>query len=250
MKHSYFYIILTILTLQFNISKAQNTIVNSEVGVFLGPSYFQGDFGESNNFKSSTSNVGMGFEFTYILDFSDSRYRSKFFNTVTDHIKQRLQLSYTRIKIKHEPIPVPESSTQYNSFKSMFSETKVFSIGTAAEINIFSITKKPYKFEPYINWGVSYNIVSPNVSSSTTLPTIYTTGEQKIFNEKQKAISFIVGAGTRYRLNNVDLVFEGNINSFLSDKIEGLDPNFSSDKNNDSMVSFRFGAIFHINSRK
>lgn len=228
----------------------KSTIVNSEVGVFLGPTFFQGDFGEAGNFKSATTNVGVGFEFAYIMDFSDSRYKSPFFQYLADHFKERLQLSYTKIKLKHDPIPVSNISTEYTKFEDMYGETKIISFGVISEVYLFSIIKKQHKLEPYLSLGLASVFANPTVSSTSTLPSIYTSGNQKIFNEKQNALSFVYGLGTRYRLNDVDLVLEGNMNSFLSDKIDGLDPGISGDKNNDSMVSFRFGAVFHLDSRK
>jgi len=244
------YVFLILIFLSVSSIKAQSTIVNSEVGVFLGPTFFQGDFGVAENTKSSTSNVGMGFEFAYIMDFSDSRYQSKFFQNLAEHVKQRFQISYSKIKLKHNPIPVSNTSAQYPNFEAMTGETKIFHFGIVSEVNIFSIVKRPYKLEPYIALGVASNIASPSISSNIPLPTVYTTGSQKVFNNKQNAISFIYGLGTRYRLDNVDLVIEGNMQSFLSDRIDGLDPEIPGDKNNDSSVSFRIGAVFHINGRK
>ncbi len=244
------FIVFLFFVFSFYLLKAQNTIVNSEVSVFLGPTFFQGDFGEAGNFKSSTANVGMGFEFAYIMDFSDSRYKSRFFQTLADHVKERLQFSYTKIKLKHNPIPISNTSPQYTNFKDMYGETKIISFGIVSEIYIFSIAKEEYKLEPYFALGLASNLANPTVSSSSTLPTIYTTGNQKIFNKKQNSLSFIYGLGARYRLDDVDLVLEGNMHSFLSDRIEGLDPEIPGDKNNDSMVSFRFGAVFHLDDRK
>jgi len=230
--------------------KAQNTVVNSEVGVLLGPTFFQGDYGEAGNFKSATANVGMGFEFAYVMDFSDSRYISKFFQNLADHVKGRLQLSYTKIKLKHKPIPVSNTSPQYTNFKDMYGETKIFNFGIISEIYFRSLMEKKHKLGPYITLGVESNFANPSVSGSSTLPTVYTTGNQKIFNKKQNALSFVYGLGTRYRLDNVDLVFEGKMHSFLSDRIEGLDPQISGDKNNDSMVSFRLGVVFRLDDRR
>lgn len=245
-KFTFFLLLIFTLT----ITNAQNTLVNNEVGVFLGPTFFQGDFGESGNFKSTTANVGMGFEFAYIMDFSDSKLKSRFFQNLAEHVKQRFQISYSKIKLKHDPIPVSNTSSEYLNFGAMVGETKIFSIGTVSEINIFSIVKRPYKLEPYIAIGVAYNMVTPSISSSLSLPSVYTTGSQKIFNTKQNAISFTYGAGARYRLDGVDIVLEGNMQSFLSDKIDGLDPEIPGDKNNDSSVSFRVGAVFHIDSAR
>ncbi len=243
-------IVIALVVLSFSYTKAQSTIVNSEVGVFLGPTYIQGDFGESGNSKSSTTNVGMGFEFAYIMDFSDSRYVSRFLQGLADHVKQRLQISYSKIKLQHNPIPVGNTSSEYLNFAAMRGETKIFSFGTTSEVYLFSIIKKENKLEPYFSFGIAYNMVSPTISSSLALPTVYTTGTQKIFNDKQNSLSFTYGAGARYRLRGVDLLIEGGMQSFLSDRIDGLDPQIPGDKNNDSSVSFRFGAVFHIDSRR
>ena len=244
-------VVLVIFILVFTTLKAQNTtIINSEVGVFLGPTFFQGDFGQADNFKSSTANVGMGFEFAYIMDFSDSRLKSRFFQTIADHVKQRFQISYSKVKLKHIPVPVSNTSTEYLNFKAMTGEAKTLSFGAISEIYLFSIIRQQYKLEPYLSLGIAYNIAKPNVSSSLTIPSVYTTGSQKIFNERQTTLSFSYGAGARFHLDNVDLVIEGNMQNFLSDRIDGLDPEVPGDKSNDSMVSFRLGAVFQIDARK
>ncbi len=240
------YALLVIFAISFSKIFAQNTIVNGEVGVYLGPTFFQGDYGEADNFKSSSSNVGVGFGIAYVMDFSDSRYRSNFFSTLADHVKGRFEFSYARIKLDHNPIPVTETSPEYDNFKEMKGEVKLMNLGFMTEIYISSITRSASKFKPYLLTGVSMSWANPDINSSILIPSVYTTGDQKIFLEKQSSLSFSYGVGARYALNDVDLVFEMNMQSFMSDRIDGLDPEVPGDKSNDSAVSFRFGAIFHL----
>ena len=242
--------IIFVLVIFFNKIIAQNTIVNGEVGVYLGPTFFQGDYGESGNFKSSSSNVGASFGVAYIMNFSNSRYRSELFSTLADHVKGRFEFSYAKIKLKHDPVPISETNPQYANFKEMSGETKITNLGFAAEIYISSIIRNTSKFKPYLILGSSMTWANPDMSSTLPIPLAYTTGNKKIFLDKENAISFTYGAGTRFTLKDVDLVFEMNMQSFLSDRIDGLDPEVSGDKNNDSSVSFKFGAVFSLDRRR
>ncbi len=240
------YALLMIFAISFSKISAQSTIVNGEVGVYLGPTFFQGDYGEADNFKSSSSNVGIGFGIAYVMDFSDSRYRSNFFSTLADHVKERIEFSYAKIKLDHNPIPIKDTHPEYANFEAMKGETKITNLGLISEIYISSITRNASKLKPYLLTGISMSWASPDVNSSMPIPSVYVTGDQKIFLEKQSALSFSYGVGTRYSLDDVDLVLEMNMRSFLSDRIDGLDPEVPGDKSNDSTVSFRFGAVFHL----
>ncbi len=242
------YALLVIFAISFTKIYAQNTIVNGEVGVYLGPTFFQGDYGEAGNSKSSTSNVGVGFGIAYVMNFSDSRYRSNFFSTLADHIKERVEFSYAKIKLDHNPVPVVDANPEYDNFKAMKGETKITNLGLMSEIYISSISRSPSNFKPYLLTGISMSWASPDINSSMPIPSAYITGNQKIFLKKQSSLSFSYGVGTRYSLDNVDLVLEMNMRSFSSDRIDGLDPEVSGDKSNDSTVSFRFGAVFHLDN--
>lgn len=247
MKNFKLFLIITFLTI-FSVN-AQNTIVNSEVGVFLGPVFMQTDYGEAQNFSSASSNVGMNFGAAYIMDLSDSKYSSKMFQNYADYVKTRIELSYSKVNLNYDGKPIDDGS-QIARFEAMKGETKIFNIGLLQEINFKSIIRNSSKFRPYGLLGLHYSSASPNLSTNQPLPTIFLPENENVFMEKQSTFSWTAGLGARYQLDDVDIFIETRYHNFFSDKIEGLDSNISGDKHNDNEIIFNFGVIFKLDNRK
>jgi len=241
--------VFTVIVLSSFINlKAQNTIINNEIGVFLGPVFMQSDYGESGSFSSASSNVGMDFGIAYIADFSDSRYTSKVFAWLSDHMKTRLELSFSKVKLEHDGIRINEGTqTQIDQFKGMKGEVKFLNFGGFGEWYFKSLTRSASKFQPYLLTGISYSSAKSSVSFDPTvgLPSVYTA--DRVVTGSNNGISFTYGLGARYKLDDVDLIMEGRLQPFLSDEIDGIDTDISADENNDSLVIFKIGAIFHLN---
>ncbi len=244
MKTHTFFLAFFILFL-FN-SKAQNTIINHELGVFLGSNYMQTDYGEAKKFSSATNNVGFSFAGAYIADFSDSRLSSPVFSFLADHVKERLELSYSAVNFEYDGLPIEPTNAEFINYAAMKGNTKMLNLGLFSEIYIFSIREEKYKLEPYFITGFSYSSISPSLETTQPLPNIFTPTNDNVFLNKQKVFSLTYGVGTRYRLDEVDIVFESRFNSFLSDRVEGLDSNVLGDNNNDSQVIFNLGVVFHL----
>lgn len=221
-------------------SAIKNTIITNEIGVFLGPVFMQTDY------LTESTNTGTGVDFgvAYIADFSNSRYKSKAFAWISDHMKTRVELSFSKVNLEHDDVAGPES----NRFKAMTGDTKLFNFGVFGEWYFMSLTKKALKFQPYFLTGASYTSAKSSLSYdiSLGLPTVYTTAD-RLFIEKNSAVSFTNGLGFRYKLDDVDFVAEGRYQAFLSDRIEGIDTDLSDDEHNDSQVLFKFGIVFHLN---
>jgi len=226
------------------IAKAQNSI-NHEIGVFLGPSFMQTDYGEAEQFKSSINNTGFGFGIAYIADFSDARLNSTLGRAFSEHVKLRAELSYMKANFAYDGRPVDNPSVEQNRFKAMEGSTKLLNLGLFTEIFVFNLTEDK-KLQPYVLLGASYTSVRPSLKSSLPYPSIYLPEEDNIFMEKQNVFSFTGGVGTRYKLDEVDIVFEYRFQAFMSDRIEGLDSDISGDKYNDAQTIFNIGIVFEL----
>lgn len=231
---------------------AQNTIINNEIGVFLGPAYIQTDYGEANNFSSSTANVGLDIGIAYVADFSDSRYSSGLFSWISEHLKTRIELSYTSTKLNHDEARTDQGSQlSRDQFKGVTGEVKMLHIGIMGEWYFKSISLNTKKFKPYLLTGISYTNAKSEMSiSSFGLPTIYvnTPTDTNLYVGENSAISFTYGLGGRYEINdNLDIILEGRFQSFMSDRIEGIDTNIPGDKKNDAQVIFKLGAVYRFN---
>lgn len=225
---------------------AQNMVIDDEIGVFLGPTFMQTDYGEAHQFDSSINNTGFGFGFAYIADFSSSRTHSNFGRMFSEHVKLRVELSYVKANFSYDGRPVEVPNVQQDRFKAMEGSTKLLNLGLFSEIYLKNIVDEK-KLQPYMLLGVSISSVKPSLKSSLALPNIYLPEEENVFMENQTVLSFTGGLGTRYRLDDVDIVFEYRFNAFMSDKVEGLDSNIPADKNNDTQTIFNLGVVFKLN---
>jgi len=224
---------------------AQNTVINNEVGVFLGPTFMQTDYGEAKNFGSTVNNTGFGFGIAYIADFSDSRPNSGIGRAFTEHVKLRVELSYLKANFSYDGQPTEDTTSENAKFRAMEGNTKLLNLGVFTELYIFNLTNEN-KLQPYILVGVSYSSANPSLKSSLAYPSIYLPEEDNIFMEKQNVFSLTAGIGSRYKLDDIDILFEYRFNSFFSDRIEGLDSDFSGDKHNDAQTIFNIGVVFHL----
>lgn len=224
---------------------AQNIVVSNELGVFLGPTFMQTDYGEAEQFDSSINNTGFSFGVAYIADFSSSRLNSGFGRAFTEHVKLRGELSYMRASFAYDGKPTESLNTESALFKAMKGNTKILSIGIFTEINVFNLNNDK-KLQPYLILGGSYSSVDPNLESSLTLPSIYLPEEDYVFMEKQNVFSYSGGIGTRYKLDEIDIVFEYRLTNYTSDKVEGLESSIAGNKNNDTQTNFNIGVVFHL----
>lgn len=243
-------LLIVFLFISFANTNAQSsTVVNSEVGVFLGPAFMQSDFGESGEISSSSSNVGFDFGVAYIMDFTKSRYDSKFLTWMSEHYKQRFEISFSKTDLEHDGAPIENGSDlSIAQFEGMTGEVKLFNIGAFGEWYFINLNKASSKLAPYFLTGISYtsakssfNFEDGIINSPYNILTDFSS------DDKNTTISFTYGLGLRYQLKNVDLVAEGRFQAFNSDDIDGLAPATTGNKNNDSQVLFKIGAIFHLN---
>jgi hypothetical protein len=227
--------------------RSKNLVIISEVGIVLGPTFIQSDYGENDDFSSDTANSGIGFGAMYVADFSASRYKSKFLSFMTDHMKTRVELSFTKVNLEHTGAVIEEGA-QADRFRAMKGETKIFNIGVYGDFHFLSLTKSKSNFQPYFSSGLVYSSVSPDVVSpqdQSLLPTAFQNLGDDL--DTQSVISFAYGLGTRYKLKDVDILVESRFQAFLSDKIDGIDTEIPGDKNEDSLVLFNVGVVFHLN---
>ncbi|HIE45205.1 MAG TPA: hypothetical protein EYP87_03320 [Flavobacteriaceae bacterium] len=191
------------------------------------------------------NNTGFGFGIAYIADFSDARLNSTLGRAFSEHVKLRAELSYMKANFAYDGRPVDNPSVEQNRFKAMEGSTKLLNLGLFTEIFVFNLTEDK-KLQPYVLLGASYTSVRPSLKSSLPYPSIYLPEEDNIFMEKQNVFSFTGGVGTRYKLDEVDIVFEYRFQAFMSDRIEGLDSDISGDKYNDAQTIFNIGIVFEL----
>ncbi len=239
-----------ILATCIHINAQKGMVVGNEIGIYLGPTFMQTDYGEANNFKSSVNNGGFGYGIAYIADFSNSKFNSKLFSFISKRLKTRIEFSYSKTLFEYDGAPVENpNNPEYKNFKAMKGKTKLYNFGAFSEIYFLSL-KHSSKFQPYFITGISYSIANPSLKTTEALPSAFTPENENVFLEQQNVVSFSSGLGLRYKLNTIDFLIESRFNSFFSDRIEGLDSNVTADNNNDTQVIFNIGIVFHLNNKK
>ncbi|MCF6350148.1 MAG: hypothetical protein L3J23_03835 [Flavobacteriaceae bacterium] len=241
MKHINFFLGIIILSLSLSIKAQNETIINSEIGILFGPVFMQTDY-----LTDSSSKAGVDFGVAYIANFSPSRYKSKVLSWIVDHVKARVELSFSRVKLEHDLNRIENLGLNSNQFEGMRGNVKLFNFGVFGEFNFLSLLKTKSKVHPYLLVGGSYTSANSSVifDSNVGAPPIYT---NSLFLGKNNVASLTSGLGLRFKLTDVDLIAEGRFQSFFSDRVEGIDTDVIGDENNDTQILFKIGAVFYLN---
>jgi len=259
MKLSYKLFLLVIL---FSIPKAFAQIeLSNEFGFTAGPVTMQTDYGERHHLPSSTT-TSFGIAINHYLSFYGSNYNwrngASYFS---DHFKLKTEVSYyfnNSLEHKGRYIePGVSSEGLRQKLIAMKGKTKSINFGTALEYYFKNLEdygllfNDDDRFAPYISAGIQYNIFTPELTSDlgdwTTNPSVLPDKWQnEVYVGKQNALSMTLSAGTRYKLNNFDLVLDARWQYFFTDKFDGLDAKDESSKFNDTLIYFSVGVVFDM----
>lgn len=222
-----------------------------EIGISAGLISMQTDYGERGHLPSSVANIGFGIGASYYLSFDEHRIKWNDRATwIKEHLRGKLELSYMSATLKQRGRYVEQDSNGLLAATS--GSTKLLNIGGIMEFNIFS-TIEERKFEPYISTGGIYSMVTPEFKSSlgdieanpSLIPTAYRNG---LYLEKDKASAFVFGAGSRLTNNNGSVfLIDFRWQRYFSDRVEGIVPQISANKNKDWLFYLNVGMVFRIN---
>jgi outer membrane protein W len=230
-----------------------------EVGFSFGPVTMQSDYGERHYLPSSTA-TSFGIAAVHYLSFYGSNYNwrngSSYFS---DHFKLKTEISlYFNNNLEHKFSKTLGNSSQEQRLAAMKGTTKLFNIGTQLEYYFKNLEDYGLlfndndKFAPYVGAGIQYNSFTPTLTSDLgnylTDPSILPDQWQNnaVFVEKGSTVSLTLSTGTRYKIDNVELVLDAKWQYFFSDKIDGLDSSVSGNKFNDTLIFFSLGAVFNL----
>lgn len=257
-------LIIALLIVGFTKSNAQLDL-SHEFGVFTGPITMQTDYGERNHLPSSTA-TSFGVAAVHYLSFYGNNYNwrngASFFS---DHFKLRTELSYYfNNNLEHKGRYAAEGSInpEAEALRAMTGTTKIFNIGTQLEFYFKNLEdygllfNTADKFAPYASAGVQYNRSTATIENDgngglnvSALPQKYQPESVRFADDPETNFSLTLGVGTRYKMNNFDLVLDGRWQYFLSDTIDGLDQNDGSSKFNDTLLFFSVGVVVNLEGR-
>jgi hypothetical protein len=237
--------------------------ISHEIGVLAGPLEFRSDYGEKNDEKTNTRNVGYGFGILDYLSFSYHNNQGSYFN---EHFRVRNEFSYSKTDLKHygKWIDNNSNSIRAKQLRAMYGSTQLLNFGSQLEYSPFNIHdfERSYgAFGPYIGLGAQISYYTAKVASTlgelgnpiTTFPKYLIPSDGRphgYSNESKVVFSGVAAIGTRYKLTPIsDLLFNIQIQYFNSDWVDGLNPNkelYKENTGNDSVVWVAFGYIYYL----
>lgn len=258
--------IVSIFIMGISTSLAQNRFSN-ELGIIIGPTAFQSDFGERRDFESTAGNTGFGIGVVHFMNFEyTSGYRP--YAYFRDHFKVRSELSYNSTKLKHFGKWADASRTTENAEKlrAHTGQTQNFDIGMQLEYFPLSLKEFSYginTFTPFVSLGIHFTVFNPKVDTSYgdgdthNLNNFYgpwyrypdgTIRDTEFVNiPSGTTFSVVASVGTRYKVSYYsDVMLDLRWQNYFSDRVDGLKHKLPSNKSNDYMVWLNLGFIHYF----
>ncbi len=243
-------LLLIICLLSFSISKAQSRRPYQEVGLFLGPVFFQGDFGERSTLDNTLKNVGYNAGISYYLS-ADVRSRK----SIYQKLKLRFDVSATSVSLQHYGPSASKNNDFGAKLRAMGADVKIGTIGVQFEYYHWKTddySKK--KFSPFIGLGTQLNNYSAkaysafgNIGNINTVPEKYVEGFK---STSGLAMSMSSVLGFRYKIDQSNgIVVEGQLKYYFSDWVEGMNPSrtiYTENKNNDFSATVNVGYVYYL----
>lgn len=258
--------IILVLLIGLSSSIFSQSGISHEIGVVAGPLEFRSDYGQRNNEKTNTRNVGFAFG---IIDYMTFSYRNNYKQTYfKEHFRIKNELSYSKTDLKHYGKWVDNNSNSLGvrQLRAMYGSTQLINLGSQLEfypINIhqFERSYSNYAFGPYIGLGAQVGYYTATAASTlgelgnpvTTFPKYLIPSDGRphgYSNESKVVLSGVVNIGTRYKLTPLsDLLLNVQVQYFNSDWVDGLNPNkdfYEENKDYDSTVWIALGYIYYL----
>jgi hypothetical protein len=240
-------------------AKAQH--LTHDVGVFAGTATIQTDYGQRDEFFSSFGNSAISFSLVHYLQFFniDTRWNSD--NEIANHLMIKSEFNFlSKETFKHHGTYTVGNNLLAQQLRAMSGTITMTSIGMQAEYYLkdlreFMFPYSDIKWNPYFSLGFKYSLYTNTLNSTlgdwrtdiTVLPSKYQ-GANQLSIGSGSALSFTLGAGTRYKLSEkFDLAANFNWQFFFSDAVDGLQAVHISNKNNEWLIHLQFGVIYHLN---
>ena len=249
MSRKHLLLIISILYF-FSASAQNNRRPFQEVGLFVGPVFFQGDFGERSTLENTTKNVGYNVGLVYYLS-SDVRST----RSIYQKFKLRFDVSGTSVSLQHYG-PSASSNSQFGQkLRAMRSDVRIGTIG--AQLEYYHWKTDDYsrkKFSPFIAVGTQLNSYSAkaysslgNIGNLNVVPEKYVEG----FKDSRGVVMSLSSVlGFRYKLDDSNgIVVEGQLKYYFSDWVEGMNPErskYTENKNNDFSATLNIGYVYYL----
>lgn len=243
-----------------------------EIGIIAGPLAFQSDFGERKDFDTNKGNTGFGIGIVHYLNFSYDSRRNRYTanNYFNDHFKLRTEISYNKTKLNHFGEWVKESRNSENAKKLRGHSGETNNLDLGMQLEFYPLSLRDFqayspRFAPFISLGAHYVSFNPevsttyvssgqpndvgNINNNNNFYSLWSLPGYKdpIFEKSGTTWSIVSSIGTRYKLgDSSDLMINLRWQYYFSDNVDGLNHDYTSNKNNDWLAWLNFGYIHYL----
>jgi hypothetical protein len=232
-----------------------------DLGIFVGSSSLQSDYGARNNFASNQKNNGLSFAVAHYLHFFNRTLRWDPNNVMHNHLMVKTDLRYNSdTKLEHFGKWASRDSYAAEQLRAMKGTVRMFDVGVSLEYYLFSLEEFVYpysdiSFNPFFTFGFKYSFYNNSLSSSlgdwkqdiNLLPSKYT-ADGALNIGSGEAASMVTGLGTRYKITErLDFSAQFTFQYFFSDEVDGLQAQVFENKNNEWLMNIQFGLVYHLN---
>ncbi|MDC7994837.1 THC0290_0291 family protein [Altibacter sp. HG106] len=240
-----------------------------EIGVITGPVVFYSDYGQRYDFETNAGNVGIGIGLVHYINFSyradcNCYTRDTYFN---DHFKIRSELDYHKTNFEHfgEWVDPDRESITANQLRAMKGSTRVIELGAQLEyfpLSIRDFAAGGFRLAPFASLGAHWVNYDPEVYSELGDLVLGVDGDgNQIFNpetvpakyfdsfqqDSDSTWAIVMSLGTRYKLGPLsDLMLDARWTYYLSNWVDGLNPDVPENKANDWNFWINIGYIYYI----
>ena len=237
--------------------KANAQHITNDIGFFTGNTTVLSDYGIKEDFKSLFIGAGISFSVVHYMHFfkTSNRWNSVGSGTF-DNLMIKTEVSFFSTQLEHKGKWVHPSKTSLiaNQLRAMKGSVSMMNIGVQLEYYMRDLESfiTPYSdmsFNPYITFGVNYALYSNTLEYDETLglPTKYTLPNALNIGSGA-ALNFTIGFGTRYNLTKkIDLAAQFQTQIFLTDSLDGVQPDVVQNQSNDFITIFQVGIIYNLN---
>ena len=240
-------------------SKAQH--YTHDIGVFIGSTSLQTDYGERSHFGSDIKNSNLSFSAVHYLHFFNRTLRWDPNNVLHNHLMVKSEIQYTsNTELKHHGKYADRQSTSGEKLRAMKGSLRMLNLGIHLEYFLKPLEEFIYphtdiSFNPFFTFGVQYSFYNNGLKSDlgdyrqdvTVLPNKYQDVTSLAIGSGQ-SFALNMGIGTRYKLTEkIDLVAQFNYQYFFTDKLDGLKAEVFENKNNEWASNVQIGLVYHLN---
>ena len=253
---------LKVVILFFFISfvvKAQHFV--HDFGIHAGTASIQTDYGQRDDFLSNYANVSASISFTHTLHFFNRNTQWNNNHKLWSYLALRSEINFIpNASFQHFGEFAEQNNASGELLRSMTGKASITNIGFQFEYYLHCL--KDYihplsnlKFNPYILAGLQFTSFNNEINSTlgdwtqnpNVLPAKWRPSDATDVGPGT-TFAATFGAGIRYNLTRkIDLNAQANWQFFLSDSVDGLTANVDENLNNEWLLSFQVGVIFHLN---